>query len=73
MQSSAKDLEGIITSWNSGAEHIFGYLAEEIVGKPNMFLIPPDCQKEEERSWSEFGAASASTIMKPFGSASMGS
>ena len=42
------DLDGIITSWNGGAERIFGYLAEEIVGKPITILIPPDCQKEEE-------------------------
>jgi PAS domain S-box-containing protein len=43
-----KDLNGIITSWNGGAERIFGYLAEEIIGKPITILIPPDCQKEEE-------------------------
>jgi PAS domain S-box-containing protein len=43
-----KDLDGIITSWNGGAERIFGYLAEEIIGKPIMTLIPPDHQKEEE-------------------------
>ena len=44
----SKDLDGIITSWNGGAERIFGYLAEEIIGKPIMILIPPDHQKEEE-------------------------
>jgi PAS domain S-box-containing protein len=44
----SKDLDGIITSWNGGAERIFGYLAEEIIGKPITILIPPDCQKEEE-------------------------
>ncbi len=43
-----KDLAGIITSWNGGAERIFGYLPEEIIGKPIMMLIPLDCQKEEE-------------------------
>jgi PAS domain S-box-containing protein len=43
-----KDLDGVITSWNSGAERIFGYLAEEIIGKPITILIPPDRQKEEE-------------------------
>jgi PAS domain S-box-containing protein len=44
----SKDLDGIITSWNGGAERIFGYLAEEIIGKPIMILIPSDHQKEEE-------------------------
>ena len=44
----SKGLDGIITSWNGGAEHIFGYLAEEIIGKSIMLLIPPDRRKEEE-------------------------
>jgi PAS domain S-box-containing protein len=44
----SKDLDGLITSWNGGAERIFGYLAEEIIGKPIAILIPPDFQKEEE-------------------------
>ena len=44
----SKDLDGIITSWNGGAERIFGYLAEEIIGQPITILIPSDCQKEEE-------------------------
>jgi PAS domain S-box-containing protein len=43
-----KDLDGIITSWNAGAERIFGYMAEEIIGKPITILIPPNYQKEEE-------------------------
>jgi two-component system CheB/CheR fusion protein len=42
------DLDGIITSWNAGAERIFGYAAEEIIGKPITMLAPPDYQKEEE-------------------------
>jgi PAS domain S-box-containing protein len=44
----SKGLDGIITSWNGGAERIFGYFAEEIIGKSIMLLIPPDHQKEEE-------------------------
>jgi PAS domain S-box-containing protein len=42
------DLDGIITSWNGGAERVFGHLAEEIIGKSIAILIAPDYQKEEE-------------------------
>src|SRR6185437_13752766 len=43
----SKDLNGIITSWNKGAERIFGYLAEEVVGKSITILLPPDRHDEE--------------------------
>ncbi|HKX62987.1 MAG TPA: PAS domain S-box protein, partial [Verrucomicrobiae bacterium] len=43
-----KNLEGIIQSWNGGAERLFGYRAEEIVGKPVTVLFPPDRLKEED-------------------------
>ena len=42
-----KTLEGIITSWNPGAARIFGYSAEEIIGKSMLTLIPPDRINEE--------------------------
>jgi PAS domain S-box-containing protein len=42
-----KDLDGIITSWNKGAERIFGYEADEVIGKPISLLIPPDRPDEE--------------------------
>jgi len=37
-----KDLEGIITAWNRGAERIYGYTAEEAIGKPVSMLVPQD-------------------------------
>jgi PAS domain S-box-containing protein len=42
-----KTLEGIITSWNRGAEHIFGYTAAEAIGKPKTLVFPPDRLEEE--------------------------
>ena len=43
-----KDLNGIVTSWNRGAETIFGYTAAEMVGAPILRLIPADRQQEEQ-------------------------
>src|SRR5215210_4705149 len=43
----SKTLDGIITSWNQGAERIFGYTAEEVIGKPVTVLIPEDHIDEE--------------------------
>jgi PAS domain S-box-containing protein len=37
-----KTLGGIITSWNQGAERIYGYKAEDVIGRSLAFLIPPD-------------------------------
>ncbi|MEG4915184.1 PAS domain S-box protein [Microcoleus sp. B7-D4] len=43
----SKDLEGVVTSWNVGAETIFGYTAAEIVGQSGRKLIPADYRDEE--------------------------
>lgn len=43
----SKDLDGLIATFNPGAERLFGYKAEEVVGKPVTILIPPDRQHEE--------------------------
>lgn len=43
----SKDLNGIITSWNAGAERVFGYSAREVIGKPGAILIPQDHVDEE--------------------------
>jgi PAS domain S-box-containing protein len=45
----SKDLDGIITSWNKGAERLFGYAAEEAVGQNITLIIPPD-RGDEERA-----------------------
>jgi PAS domain S-box-containing protein len=42
-----KTLDGIITTWNLGAEHLFGYCAEEMIGQPVSMLIP-EARLEEE-------------------------
>ena len=43
----SKNLDGIITSWNKGAERIFGYTVEEAIGQPIIMVIPHDRWDEE--------------------------
>ncbi len=43
----SKDLNGVIVSWNSGAERLFGYSAAEVIGQSITILIPPDRLNEE--------------------------
>jgi PAS domain S-box-containing protein len=43
----SKTLDGIITSWNNGAQRIFGYTADEVIGKPVTILIPAGHEDEE--------------------------
>jgi PAS domain S-box-containing protein len=43
-----KTLDGVITSWNQGAERLFGYTAVEAVGQPIFLIIPEDRRAEEE-------------------------
>lgn len=43
----SKDLNGVITTWNKGAERVFGYVAEEIIGKSVTLLIPEELLDEE--------------------------
>src|SRR5438067_10131698 len=45
----SKDLNGIITSWNGGAEKLFGFSADEVINKPITVIIPPDRYHEEQQ------------------------
>src|ERR1700694_2541068 len=45
----SKTLEGVITSWNKGAERLFGYTAKEAIGQPITMIIPLDRRDEETR------------------------
>ena len=45
----SKSLQGIITSWNQGAQRIFGYSAEEAVGRSILMLLPQDRLEEEPK------------------------
>ncbi len=43
----SKDLDGIIQSWNAGAERLFGYAAAEVIGRPITIIAPPGRPDEE--------------------------
>ena len=57
------DLDGIITSWNRGAEQILGYRAEEIVGTSIMRLMPEDRQAEEHEAQRQIIAGERFRLM----------
>ena len=56
--------DGTIETWNAGAERIYGYTADEIIGRTVWLLVPADRRGEEERSWPASGAVSESTTTR---------
>ena len=60
----SKDLNGIVATWNQGAERLFGYTAEEIVGKSIEILMPPDRPTRSPRFSSASAAVSTSTVTR---------
>jgi PAS domain S-box-containing protein len=68
----SKNLNGIITSWNSAAEHIFGFTAAEAIGKSITMIIPPELQDEEKEILARLRRGEPSRITKRCGSAKMG-
>jgi PAS domain S-box-containing protein len=44
----SKNLDGIIQSWNAGAQRVFGYTSEETVGRSILMLLPPERHHEED-------------------------
>jgi PAS domain S-box-containing protein len=51
----SKNLDGIVTSWNRGAERVFGYTAAEAIGQPITIVIPEDRQDEERDILTRIG------------------
>jgi PAS domain S-box-containing protein len=45
----SKDIAGVIRTWNAAAERLFGYRADEVIGRPVALLLPPDRADEEDR------------------------
>jgi PAS domain S-box-containing protein len=52
----SKTLDGYITSWNAGAERIFGYKAEDMIGQPITRIIPAELHGEEKKILTELRA-----------------
>jgi PAS domain S-box-containing protein len=50
-----KDLDGIVTSWNPGAEKLFGYSANEMIGRSITIIIPLELQEDEQRILKSIG------------------
>ena len=68
----SKNLNGIITSWNAGAERVFGYAAAEAVGQSIGIIIPPERQHEEIEIIQRLSRVKRSSTSRPNASQRMG-
>src|SRR5205814_3827686 len=57
------DAQGRIVSWNPAAERLFGYAAEEVVGRPLTILIPEAVREAHERGVDRFSSSGEARIM----------
>jgi PAS domain S-box-containing protein len=64
-----KASDGTITSWNAGAERLYGYSADEVIGKSIDIIIPLDRHGEERRILDQVGATRRSCRTTRAGSA----
>jgi PAS domain S-box-containing protein len=55
----SKDLNGVVTSWNRGAEHTYGYAVGEMIGKSLAVLVPPDQKRQEDEVMQRIRAGEA--------------
>jgi len=59
-------LDGIIVSWNRGAQKIYGYTEAEAIGKPISMLVPPELPDEENKILDTLKSGLVSSILKRF-------
>ncbi len=62
----SEGLHGTITSWNSGAERLYGYSAEEMIGRPISLLVPADRAGEQEEILKDVCAGKALGPLETF-------
>ena len=67
----SKDLDGIITSWNTSAQRMFGYTPEEAIGRSVRMLIPADRQAEEDEVLERIDGATQWPTSRRCGSVAM--
>jgi len=57
----SETVDGIVLTWNKGAEHIFGYAAPEVIGQSHMYLFPDFLKHEESKIWKQVIAGNSIT------------